>query len=100
MFPTVIQMHDDELRRRVIHFLVARGITHSAELQVTAARSVIVLRGQAGSEHEKLLALQCCRRVAGVVRVVDRLKVPPATSASVDESTTQTIRIIYDEWIT
>lgn len=80
MYPTVLQAHDDQLRQRVIEFLASRGITCLERLEVNVVAAVVEVRGRAGSEQEKQLCLECCRHVAGVVRVVDRLTVKPANN--------------------
>jgi osmotically-inducible protein OsmY len=44
-------------------------------LQVEARNGTVVLRGQVGSFYEKQLGHQCCRRVAGVQKLIDSIDV-------------------------
>lgn len=93
MFPTIVQSHDDELRQHVAEFLASRGLRWK-RLQVTVSSGVVVVDGRATSERDKRLCLECCRHVAGVVRVIDQIQV---AHTSGEAATTAQITItIYD----
>lgn len=72
MLQTVVA--DEELERRVENFLHARGV-HSAGVQVKVQDGVVVLHGAVASTREWEVLLETCRRVAGVIQVVDELNV-------------------------
>ena len=65
---------DEELEHRVENFLRARGV-HSDGLHIKAREGVVVLQGVVGSTRDWEVLLETCRRVAGVMQVVDELKV-------------------------
>jgi osmotically-inducible protein OsmY len=73
MFPTTAQLDDPELARRIIEFLNLRQLAPVAELDVRTTGGLAVVRGQVASERDRRLCIECCRHVAGVVRVVDEL---------------------------
>jgi osmotically-inducible protein OsmY len=75
MYPTVEQVHDDELHRRIIGTLTGRGPWRLGPRQVTTTAGVATVRGRFASERDKLMCLEFCRHVAGVVRVVDNTHV-------------------------
>lgn len=65
-----------ELVRRINSFLHARSVPEVDHVQVEDEGSgVILLRGQISSLRSKSLCLSCCQRVAGVIHVIDKLKV-------------------------
>lgn len=72
MLQTVIA--DEELERRVENFLRARGV-HFESVQVKARDGRVVLQGAVGSARDWEVLLETCRRVAGVIHVVDELSV-------------------------
>jgi len=63
------------LKRRVISYLVGRRVPALRDIEVSAVGGTVVLRGKVGSFYEKQLCIHCCRRVAGVVRLVDEVDV-------------------------
>lgn len=65
----------DDLRRRVIDFLYARQVPGVAGLQIETHAGTVVIRGRLASPLAKRLCLACCRRVAGVISLVDELDV-------------------------
>jgi len=75
MYPTMIQWNDQELARSITGFFQDRQLTDVTAIEIQAAGGVIVMRGRVGSERDRVLCLQCCRHVAGVVRVDDQLQV-------------------------
>lgn len=64
-----------ELTRRVIHFMSDRQIPGWEELHLDAEGGTILISGRLPSTHSKWLCLECCRHVAGVVAVIDRVAV-------------------------
>ena len=69
---------DYDLERRTMNFLVARHRPALRQLEVEARNGVVTLRGRVGSFYEKQLALHCCLRVAGVLKLIDAIDVSPA----------------------
>lgn len=66
---------DDSLQRRVLNFLQSRNISGADELDISADGDTITLRGIVASQHAKRLCLECCRHVAGVMKVIDYVTV-------------------------
>lgn len=74
--------HDVELERRVMNYLVGRHVPSLRHISVEAAGGTVTLRGKVRSFYEKQLCHNCCRRVAGVVQLVDDLDVATAESVA------------------
>jgi osmotically-inducible protein OsmY len=66
---------DQQLERRVRNFLAQRSVPGLRRLAIEVDGTSVVLRGQVRSYYEKQLAVHCCRRVAGVIDVVDAIEV-------------------------
>lgn len=66
---------DVDLKRRVLNYLVGRHVPSLRDLQVQTRAGTVILSGRVGSFYEKQLALNCCRRVAGVYELVDCIEV-------------------------
>ena len=66
---------DNELQRRVRNFLVSRRVPQSSRLRIVAEGGVVTLYGTHRSYYHKQLCINCCLRVAGVVRLVDATRV-------------------------
>ncbi|MCC7083710.1 MAG: BON domain-containing protein [Pirellulales bacterium] len=73
---------DQELRRRVINFLSCKHFPGLRSLKVDAQLGVVTISGRVSTFHERQLCINCCRRVAGVVRLDDRVVVSPPNSTS------------------
>lgn len=72
----VTAIHDDgALARRASLCLRTRGICGADQVVIKVASGTVVLCGQLASRQEKRVCLECCRHVAGVIRVVDQLTV-------------------------
>jgi len=71
---------DRDVERRVIVYLVGRQVPGLRQIDVHAQRGVVTLRGRVRSFYEKQLGQQVAQRVAGVVRLVDRIEVAPAVT--------------------
>ena len=70
---------DVDLQSRVTNYLVGRQHAALRSLDVTALNGTVTLRGVVRTFHEKQLALHCCQRVAGVLKLVDQVDVTPST---------------------
>jgi osmotically-inducible protein OsmY len=68
---------DRELKRRICIFLENRQLPHSSKLRIDAQNGVVTLHGTHRSFYHKQLCINCCQRVAGVVRLIDATRVLP-----------------------
>jgi hypothetical protein len=66
---------DSDLRRRIVNFLYQRHIPSLRSIQVDVDQGVVTMKGKVDSFYHKQLCLNCCQRVAGVVRLVDQINV-------------------------
>ena len=66
---------DEDLRFRVVNFLVQRNMSSLRRIGVEAQDGLVTLRGNVRSFYEKQLCLNCVRHVAGVIRLVDQIEV-------------------------
>ncbi len=66
---------DQDLKQRVSGYLSSRQMYALRKLDVEAGQGVVTLTGQVASFHEKQVALNVCRRVAGVYDLVDHVEV-------------------------
>ena len=73
------ETEDRDLERRVKSFLAGRHLWSLGRLQVEAREGVVTLQGRVASFYEKQVSQQCCRRVAGVLDLVDRVEVGPVS---------------------
>lgn len=73
---------DEDLQQRIISFLAGRHMPSLRNLRVDVSRGTVTLHGEVHSYYEKQLSHHCCRRVAGVVNLVDAINVvsPQATA--------------------
>jgi hypothetical protein len=81
----VESQRDRELGSRIQMFLEAR-CPHLPPLEVAVSGDSIFLQGQMRSDSERRLALACCTRVAGVLKLVDRLTVVQDNGGAEDEA--------------
>lgn len=72
----VIDAHDQDLQRRVVNYLVGRGIPNLRRIRVEADCGTVTLEGRVPSFYQKQLCINCSRRVAGVIELIDRIEVP------------------------
>ena len=63
-----------ELKSRIVA-CVREGLPNSPSVHVTVFGGTVVLRSTLSSAQDKLRCLENCRRVPGVIRVVDELVV-------------------------
>ena len=67
--------NDRELERRVIGFLVQCRIPSLRRIVVEVREGIVTLHGRVQSFYQRQLCLNCCQRVAGVVKLVDLIEV-------------------------
>lgn len=66
---------DVDLRRRVVSFLTDSNMPGLRQLRVDAVDGIVTLNGTVRTYYEKQLSQQRCKRVAGVVRLIDQVEV-------------------------
>lgn len=66
---------DVDLRRRVVSFLTDSNMPGLRQLRVDAVDGIVTLKGTVRTYYEKQLSQQRCKRVAGVVRLIDNIEV-------------------------
>ena len=66
---------DIDLQHRLVNFLHARHVPERESVDIDVSGGVVVVRGPLHSDHAKWLCIECCRRVAGVIRLVDQVVV-------------------------
>lgn len=75
---------DSDLKRRVELFLQKKGVVSLPRINIEVEGGKVKLQGTVHSFYERQLYL-CCQHVAGVLRVVDELKVcvgPPKSQSA------------------
>jgi osmotically-inducible protein OsmY len=72
------QAQDRELENRVRRFLAGLHRHSLTDLEIKAENGVVTVLGRLSSFYEKQLALAGCRRVAGVVKVDEKIEVAPS----------------------
>ena len=72
---------DIELERRVRAFLEHRGIASLDHVRLAVRGGAVILRGNVESRREALSLADYCRRVAGVLKVIDILHVESPLAA-------------------
>jgi osmotically-inducible protein OsmY len=70
---------DRDLERRVLGFLSTRHVPGLRNLQVQAHKGVVTVSGRVLTFYEKQLCNECCRRVAGVMQLVNSVDVADCT---------------------
>jgi BON domain-containing protein len=71
---------DSELERRIANFLHHRHVPGGERIRLVAHEGVVAVSGQISTRSAKWLCIECCRRVAGVLRVIDQVKIQPAVN--------------------
>jgi osmotically-inducible protein OsmY len=77
-FPVAVypsSVADADLERRALAYLASRNYRSFRRLRVEAVGGVVTLTGQLSTYHEKQVAQESVRRVAGVVQVIDAIQV-------------------------
>src|SRR5262245_132988 len=70
-------MSDPQLERAVMAALADNDLVHADEIAVDATGDEVTLRGTVGSPAQQVEAVRTARRVPGVARVDERLRVRP-----------------------
>ena len=71
---------DAELERRIANFLYQRRVPGRECIQLNVYGGVVAVSGRIQTRYAKWLCVECCRRVAGVLRVIDNVKIEPAVN--------------------
>lgn len=66
---------DCDLQRRVRSFLASRHYQALRCLRIDVTDGAVVLSGTVPTFHQRQVAFECAKHVAGVLRVIDRLNV-------------------------
>jgi len=66
---------DLDLESRVLNYLLGYRMPALRSIEVEARNGVVTLRGSVPTYYQKQLALNCCRRVAGVVELIEEVDV-------------------------
>lgn len=66
---------DSELERRLANFLYQREVPGGNCVLLNAQGGVVVVSGVLPTRRAKWLCIECCRRVAGVIRIIDEVTV-------------------------
>ena len=71
---------DRDRERRVLNFLRSSRMPGLRNLEVEATSGTVTLRGTVNTFYEKQIGQQCCRRVGGVLKLVDAINVAAPTT--------------------
>jgi len=66
---------DEVLTRQIVHQLAGANRASLKRLSVAVQGGEVTLRGCVGSFHEKQIAIQACRVLDGIQRLVDAVEV-------------------------
>ena len=75
---------DTNLRHNVVTTLYQTGYYQHRTLEIEVYHVTVIVEGNVPTWHLRQIALECIRRVAGVVRIVDRIRV--ATKSQDDDA--------------
>ncbi len=75
MTNTLPTTNDRQLESRVMSFLQRHRLFSARQLTVRSSQGLVTLSGEVPSFYLRQLCVECSKRVAGVVRVVDRIRV-------------------------
>jgi osmotically-inducible protein OsmY len=67
------QRVDVDLERRIANFLYQQRVSRGVRIRTDVQTGTVVVSGKCSSRHTKWICVECCRRVAGVVNLVDRV---------------------------
>jgi hypothetical protein len=73
--PQTFASSDVDLEHRLANFLYQRNVPDGDCVRLDARGGVVIVSGELPTQHAKWLCIECCRRVAGVLKVVDELTV-------------------------
>ncbi len=74
---------DRDLENRIRLFLYLRNVPNHDSVDVHAENGTVLVEGRLPSRLVHWLSLQCCLRVAGVVKLIDRTEVTRPAESSV-----------------
>ena len=66
---------DESLEHRISNFLFGQHVPDQDCVELDVHGGTVVLRGRLPSRSAKWLCIECCRRVAGVINIVDEIQV-------------------------
>ena len=72
------EAHNRDLARRVANYLLGYKLPHLRNIEVESDRGTVTLRGRVVSYYQKQLCINCSRRVAGVITLIDQIDVVPS----------------------
>ena len=62
-------------KRRILGYLASLHVRSLRRLKVSINGQTVTIEGLVGTFHEKQLAISCCLRDSGAMRLVDHVKV-------------------------
>lgn len=68
---------DRDLAIRVTSFLRQSSVPTLRRIAVEVRSGIVTLHGRVHTFYQRQLCLQCCQRVAGVIRLIDQIEVEP-----------------------
>lgn len=71
---------DSELEHRLANFLYQRGVPGGDCVRLDAHGGVVAVSGELPTRYAKWLCIECCRRVAGVIKVIDNMQIHSAVA--------------------
>ena len=71
---------DVELQRRIANFLYQHRVPGIECIQLNVYGGVVAVSGRIPTRYARWLCIESCRRVPGVLRVIDNVKIEPAVS--------------------
>ena len=72
---SVAQCEQQDLARRAKIFLSMQQIAEFDQVEIESDGSRLIISGKVRSQQSRELCVDCCRRVAGVLDVIDSLDV-------------------------
>ena len=72
-----VTREDQDLEHRLVNFMYGRHVPERESVQLDVHAGTVVVSGRLRSRHSKWLCIECCRHVAGVIKLVDELEVRP-----------------------
>lgn len=82
-----IEYPDDDLRQRICRYLGSRHFPAFRNLEIDVENGSVTLHGTVCSYYEKQVALDTCRRVAGVLSTIDNISVDRAPLPTAEPGT-------------
>lgn len=67
--------HDRDLKSRVTNYLLGYKMPSLRNIDIEADNGTVIVRGRVPTYYQKQLCINCSRRVAGVVRLIDQVEV-------------------------